>query len=150
MQLGLATETQKVSLPVKRRLACEQLSYFAQVSILIPALSPCMTQRWTDQNISFLCFVFHMYFEFASVFYDQAHYCLSGCDMTHGCGKKHLTFIKWKYLEAKVKHIPIRIFFSLSSNSSKNWRLPILKCTGSGILLSRSDPWQGHWAIQSY
>ncbi|KAL5717435.1 hypothetical protein ACHQM5_010435 [Ranunculus cassubicifolius] len=50
MQLGLAVEGHKVSLPVKRRLACEQLR----------------------------------------------------CNMTHGCGKKHLMFIKWKYLQAKA------------------------------------------------
>ncbi|KAF5200222.1 Endosomal targeting bro1-like domain-containing protein [Thalictrum thalictroides] len=61
MQLGLAVESQNASLSVKRRLACEQLSYFA-----------------------------------------QAHYCLSGCNMAHACGKKHLMFIKWKYLEAKA------------------------------------------------
>ncbi|KAF9622399.1 hypothetical protein IFM89_031202 [Coptis chinensis] len=61
MQLGLAVESQKASTSVKRRLACEQLSYFA-----------------------------------------QAHYCLSECDMTHGCGKKHLMYIRWKYIEAKA------------------------------------------------
>ncbi|XP_077228918.1 endosomal targeting BRO1-like domain-containing protein isoform X2 [Tasmannia lanceolata] len=60
MQLGLAVENQKATLSVKRRLACEQVSYFA-----------------------------------------QAHYCLSGC-ITVGYGKKHLLFIKWKYLEAKA------------------------------------------------
>lgn len=31
MQLGLALESEKATLPVKRRLACEEVSYFAQV-----------------------------------------------------------------------------------------------------------------------
>ncbi|KAE9449015.1 hypothetical protein C3L33_19086, partial [Rhododendron williamsianum] len=61
IQLGLAVDSQNVSLPVKRRLACEQLSY-----------------------------------------YGQAHYCLSGCNTDSQHGKKHLLFIKWKYLEAKA------------------------------------------------
>uniref|UniRef100_A0A5B7AMU4 BRO1 domain-containing protein n=1 Tax=Davidia involucrata TaxID=16924 RepID=A0A5B7AMU4_DAVIN len=61
MQLSLAVESQNATLSVKRRLACEQLSYFG-----------------------------------------QAHYCLSGCNIDHGYGKKHLLFIKWKYLEAKA------------------------------------------------
>ncbi|KAF6137983.1 hypothetical protein GIB67_041856 [Kingdonia uniflora] len=61
LQLGLAIESQTATLSVKRRLACEQLSYFA-----------------------------------------QAHYCLSGCDFNHGYGKKHILFIKWKYIEAKA------------------------------------------------
>jgi len=36
--------------------------------------------------------------------FDQAYHCLSGGDMdtNNGCGKKHLWFIKWKFLEAKV------------------------------------------------
>ncbi|XAR58317.1 hypothetical protein NMG60_11026765 [Bertholletia excelsa] len=61
IQLGLAIESQKATLSVKRRLACEQLSYFA-----------------------------------------QAYHCLSGCDIDHGYGKKHLSFLKWKCLEAKA------------------------------------------------
>ncbi|XP_010250576.1 PREDICTED: uncharacterized protein LOC104592790 [Nelumbo nucifera] len=61
MQLGIAVESQKATLSVKRRLACEQLNYFA-----------------------------------------QAHNSLSECNITHGYGKKHLLFIKWKYLEAKA------------------------------------------------
>ncbi|XP_042969327.1 BRO1 domain-containing protein BROX homolog isoform X1 [Carya illinoinensis] len=62
IQLGLAVECQKATLSVKRRLACEQLSYFS-----------------------------------------QAYQCLSGCDMDadNGYGKKHLWFIKWKFLGAK-------------------------------------------------
>ncbi|MQL94941.1 hypothetical protein Taro_027601 [Colocasia esculenta] len=61
MQLGLAAESDKATLSVKRRLACEQVSYFA-----------------------------------------QAHYCLSGCITNGVYGKKHILFIKWKYLEAKA------------------------------------------------
>ncbi|KAF5748671.1 hypothetical protein HS088_TW04G00629 [Tripterygium wilfordii] len=61
IQLGLAVESQKATLSVKRRLACEQLIYFS-----------------------------------------QAYHCLSGCDTSHGYGKKHLCFIKWKFLEAKA------------------------------------------------
>ncbi|KAJ7976280.1 BRO1 domain containing protein [Quillaja saponaria] len=61
IQLGLAVESQKASLSVKRRLACEQLIYFS-----------------------------------------QAYHCLSGCDINQGYGKKHLWFIKWKFLEAKA------------------------------------------------
>uniref|UniRef100_A0A7N0VBM1 BRO1 domain-containing protein n=1 Tax=Kalanchoe fedtschenkoi TaxID=63787 RepID=A0A7N0VBM1_KALFE len=61
IQLGLAVECPNATLSVKRRLACEQLTFFS-----------------------------------------QAHYCLSGCDVNQGYGKKHLLFIKWKYLEAKA------------------------------------------------
>ncbi|XP_060958054.1 uncharacterized protein LOC133029980 [Cannabis sativa] len=62
IQLGLAVECQKATLSVKRRLACEQLSY-----------------------------------------YGQAFQSLSGAyDNDHGNGKKHLWFIKWKFLEAKA------------------------------------------------
>lgn len=32
MQLGLAIESEKATLSVKRRLACEEVSYFSQVS----------------------------------------------------------------------------------------------------------------------
>ncbi|XP_068667069.1 uncharacterized protein [Aristolochia californica] len=60
MQLGLAIQSQKATLSVKRRLACEQVSYL-----------------------------------------EQAHYCLSGC-ISEGYGKKHILFLKWKYLEAKA------------------------------------------------
>ncbi|KAK9064701.1 hypothetical protein SSX86_016083 [Deinandra increscens subsp. villosa] len=61
MQLASAVQCKNATLSVKRRLACEQLSYFS-----------------------------------------QAHYCLSTCDNLNGYGKKHLSFIKWKYLEAKA------------------------------------------------
>ncbi|GFY87134.1 endosomal targeting BRO1-like domain-containing protein [Actinidia rufa] len=61
IQLGLAIESQNATSSVKRRLACEQMSY-----------------------------------------YGQAHYCLSGCNIGGGYGKKNLLFIKWKYLEAKA------------------------------------------------
>ncbi|WJX77139.1 hypothetical protein P8452_60474 [Trifolium repens] len=61
IQLGLAVESQKATMPVKRRLACEQLIYFT-----------------------------------------QAYHCLSGCDFNQGHGKKHLRFIKWKFLESKA------------------------------------------------
>ncbi|XP_074372196.1 uncharacterized protein LOC141712957 isoform X2 [Apium graveolens] len=61
MQLGLAVESQNATLSVKRRLACEQLSYLG-----------------------------------------QAHYCLSTSNNNQGYGKKHMLFIKWKYLEAKA------------------------------------------------
>jgi hypothetical protein len=33
IQLGLASECEKATLSVKRRLACEQVSYFSQVSV---------------------------------------------------------------------------------------------------------------------
>ncbi|XP_015064208.1 BRO1 domain-containing protein BROX homolog isoform X2 [Solanum pennellii] len=61
IQLGLALESQNATLSVKRRLACEAVSYYAQT----------------------LC-------------------CLSGDNNFHGTAKKHLLFIKWKYLEAKA------------------------------------------------
>ncbi|XP_050231197.1 uncharacterized protein LOC126680184 [Mercurialis annua] len=61
IQLGLAVESQKATLSVKRRLACEQLIYFG-----------------------------------------QAYNCLSECDMNYENGKKHLWFIKWKFLESKA------------------------------------------------
>ncbi|KAD7478724.1 hypothetical protein R6Q59_005514 [Mikania micrantha] len=61
MQLASAVQSKNATLSVKRRLACEQLSFFS-----------------------------------------QAHYSLSTCDNLNGYGKKHLSFIKWKYLEAKA------------------------------------------------
>ncbi|KAK4367380.1 hypothetical protein RND71_011172 [Anisodus tanguticus] len=61
IQLGLALESQNATLSVKRRLACEAVSYYGQA----------------------LC-------------------CLSGDNNSHGTAKKHLSFIKWKYLEAKA------------------------------------------------
>ncbi|XP_071725382.1 uncharacterized protein [Rutidosis leptorrhynchoides] len=61
IQLGLAVESQKASLSVKRRLACEQL-----------------------------------------VYYSQAYQSLSECDNDYSLGKKHIWFIKWKFLEAKA------------------------------------------------
>ncbi|KAL1352613.1 hypothetical protein HN51_016602 [Arachis hypogaea] len=61
IQLGLAVESQKATLSVKRRLACEQLLYFS-----------------------------------------QAYHCLTGCELNQGHGKKHLKFIKWKFLESKA------------------------------------------------
>ncbi|KAL1188971.1 hypothetical protein V5N11_029075 [Cardamine amara subsp. amara] len=62
IQLGLAVDSQKATLSVKRRLACEQVIYFS-----------------------------------------QAYHCLSGCEVvSHGCAKKLLRFIYWKFLEAKA------------------------------------------------
>ncbi|KAJ4908406.1 Endosomal targeting BRO1-like domain-containing protein [Raphanus sativus] len=62
IQLGLAVDSQKATLSVKRRLACEQVIYFS-----------------------------------------QAYQCLSGCEIvSHGCAKKLLRFIYWKFLEAKA------------------------------------------------
>ncbi|KAJ0857547.1 putative BRO1 domain-containing protein BROX [Helianthus annuus] len=61
MQLASAVGCKNATLSVKRRLACEQLSYFS-----------------------------------------QPHYCLSTCDNLNGYEKKHLSFIKWKFLEAKA------------------------------------------------
>ncbi|KAJ4733058.1 Endosomal targeting BRO1-like domain-containing protein [Rhynchospora pubera] len=61
MQLGLASESDKATLSVKRRLACELVAYFS-----------------------------------------QAHYILSGCDTSDSYGKKLLSLIKWKFLEAKA------------------------------------------------
>ncbi|XP_054802633.1 uncharacterized protein LOC129306200 isoform X2 [Prosopis cineraria] len=61
IQLGLAVEDQKATLSVKRRLACEQVTYFS-----------------------------------------QAYHCLLRCDFNQGYRKKHIQFIKWKFLEAKA------------------------------------------------
>ncbi|XP_010524246.1 PREDICTED: uncharacterized protein LOC104802368 isoform X2 [Tarenaya hassleriana] len=61
IQLGLAIESQKATLSVKRRLACEQVLYFT-----------------------------------------QAYQCLSDCEVSHGCPKKLIRFIYWKFLEAKA------------------------------------------------
>nr|GEW33357.1 BRO1 domain-containing protein BROX homolog [Tanacetum cinerariifolium] len=61
MQLASAVGCKNATLSIKKRLACEQLSYFG-----------------------------------------QAHYCFSTCDNLNGYGKKHLSFIKWNYLEAKA------------------------------------------------
>ncbi|KAM7267925.1 hypothetical protein ACFE04_010091 [Oxalis oulophora] len=61
IQLGLAVEIKNVTLSVKRRLACEQLTYYC-----------------------------------------QAYRCLAKCENNYSYGKKHLLFIKWKFLEAKA------------------------------------------------
>ncbi|XWS40539.1 hypothetical protein CRYUN_Cryun17cG0004200 [Craigia yunnanensis] len=36
------------------------------------------------------------------IYYSQAYQRLSGCDLNHEYGKKHMWFIKWKFLEAKA------------------------------------------------
>ncbi|KAK2665973.1 hypothetical protein Ddye_004547 [Dipteronia dyeriana] len=36
------------------------------------------------------------------IYFSQAYQCLSGCDMNYVYGKKHLWFIKWKFLEWKA------------------------------------------------
>ncbi|KAB5516215.1 hypothetical protein DKX38_026863 [Salix brachista] len=82
IQLGFAVESQKASLSVKRRLACEQMIYFGQV---LSSLTLIVSQ------LSSLLFV--------SI---QAYHFLSELDMSNGHGKKHLCFIKWKFLEAKA------------------------------------------------
>lgn len=61
MQLGLAIDSPKATLAVKRRLACEMVKYWHQVQESIPDLP-----------------------------------------VSDGWGKKHLLFVKWKYVEAKV------------------------------------------------
>ncbi|KAL4192085.1 hypothetical protein AMTRI_Chr06g170490 [Amborella trichopoda] len=61
MQLGFALESEKATLSVKRRLACEQVEYLA-----------------------------------------KAYCCLPSCNFVERYERKHLLFIKWKYLEAKA------------------------------------------------
>ncbi|KAF0893452.1 hypothetical protein E2562_025249 [Oryza meyeriana var. granulata] len=61
MQLGLAIDSPKATLAVKRRLACEMVKYWYQIQESIPELPVC-----------------------------------------DGWGKKHLLFVKWKYVEAKA------------------------------------------------
>jgi hypothetical protein len=61
MQLGLAVDSPKATLAVKRRLACEMVKYWNQIQESIPELTA-----------------------------------------SDGWGKKHLLFVKWKYVEAKV------------------------------------------------
>lgn len=36
------------------------------------------------------------------IYFSQAYQCLSECDMDRGYGKKHMSFIKWKFLESKA------------------------------------------------
>ncbi|KAK7377590.1 hypothetical protein VNO80_03018 [Phaseolus coccineus] len=36
------------------------------------------------------------------IYFSQAYHCLLGCDTNQGRGRKHLRFIKWKFLEAKA------------------------------------------------
>ncbi|OIW17044.1 hypothetical protein TanjilG_05707 [Lupinus angustifolius] len=36
------------------------------------------------------------------IYFSQAYHYLSGCDINQGHGKKHIRFIKWKFLEAKA------------------------------------------------
>jgi hypothetical protein len=61
MQLGLAVDSPRATLAVKRRLACEMVKYWKQIQESIPDLAA-----------------------------------------SDGWGKKHLLFVKWKYVEAKV------------------------------------------------
>ncbi|XP_031474927.1 uncharacterized protein LOC116247105 isoform X2 [Nymphaea colorata] len=61
IQLSLAVESEKATLSVMRRLACEQLTYFAQAYLCLSSYGDC------EQRL-----------------------------------KKHLLFVKWKYLEAKA------------------------------------------------
>uniref|UniRef100_A0A0D9W7D8 BRO1 domain-containing protein n=1 Tax=Leersia perrieri TaxID=77586 RepID=A0A0D9W7D8_9ORYZ len=60
MQLGLAIDSPKATLAVKRRLACEMVKYWHQIQESIPELP-----------------------------------------VSNGWGRKHLLFVKWKYVEAK-------------------------------------------------
>jgi hypothetical protein len=61
MQLGLAIDSPKATLAVKRRLACEMVKYWHQIQESIPEIP-----------------------------------------VSDGWGKKHLLFVKWKYVEAKA------------------------------------------------
>ncbi|KAF1885973.1 hypothetical protein Lal_00032283 [Lupinus albus] len=36
------------------------------------------------------------------IYFTQAYHYLSGCDINQGHGKKHIRFLKWKFLEAKA------------------------------------------------
>lgn len=111
IQLGLAVECQKATLSVKRRLACEQLTYFSQVQKLesfnIISLFMQITVIRESSGES------HDFFVFICCFHHQAYHCLSNCDTNHGHGKKHLWFIKWKFLEAKVYYIFNSIYIEL-------------------------------------
>ncbi|GJN04789.1 hypothetical protein PR202_ga22361 [Eleusine coracana subsp. coracana] len=83
IQLGLASECEKATLSVKRRLACEQVSYFSQG---VSSYPHCIKKKK----------------KFLSSLLWQAHYCLSGCDTSDSYGKKLLLFLKWKCMEAKA------------------------------------------------
>lgn len=50
-------------------------------------------------------------------FDNQAYHCISNCDTSHGYGKKHMWFIKWKFLEAKVSNaIDTKLYLAISIN----------------------------------
>jgi hypothetical protein len=64
IQLGLAIDSPKATLAVKRRLACEMVKYWHQVQESIPEIP-----------------------------------------VSDGWWRKHLLFVKWKYVEAKVSKL---------------------------------------------
>lgn len=106
IQLGLALESQNATLSVKRRLACEAVSYYAQVLEIL----------WMLPSQLLVCFLHHMFVYLTSFFLFQTLCCLSGDNNFHRTAKKHLLFIKWKYLEAKV-FLPTKIVVKLFSSS---------------------------------
>ncbi|XP_034603422.1 uncharacterized protein [Setaria viridis] len=82
MQLGLAIDNPKATLAVKRRLACEMIKCWKQVSF-----SDLMSRPYG-------CIM--------STIVKQVKDSIPELPLSDGWGKKHSLFVKWKYVEAKA------------------------------------------------
>uniref|UniRef100_A0A453CGM7 BRO1 domain-containing protein n=1 Tax=Aegilops tauschii subsp. strangulata TaxID=200361 RepID=A0A453CGM7_AEGTS len=97
MQLGLAIDSPKATLAVKRRLACEMVKYWHQVQESIPELP-----------------------------------------VSEGWGKKHLLFVKWKYVEAKSAAYYFHGLILDEGNSEKSHGMAIAALEASEEFLKES------------
>lgn len=97
MQLGLAIDSPKATLAVKRRLACEMVKYWHQVQESIPDLP-----------------------------------------VSDGWGKKHLLFVKWKYVEAKSAAYYFHGLILDEGNSEKSHGMAIAALEASEEFLKES------------
>ncbi|KAM0851099.1 hypothetical protein ACQ4PT_052649 [Festuca glaucescens] len=97
MQLGLAVDSPKATLAVKRRLACEMVKYWNQIQESIPELTA-----------------------------------------TDGWGKKHLLFVKWKYVEAKAAAYYFHGLILDEGNSEKSHGMAVAALQASEEFLKES------------
>lgn len=97
MQLGLAIDSPKATLAVKRRLACEMVKYWNQIQESIPELTA-----------------------------------------SDGWGKKHLLFIKWKYVEAKAAAYYFHGLILDEGNSEKSHGMAVAALQASEEFLKES------------
>ncbi|XP_062226225.1 uncharacterized protein LOC133924622 isoform X1 [Phragmites australis] len=97
MQLGLAIDSPKATLAVKRRLACEMVKYWHQVQESIPELP-----------------------------------------VSDGWGRKHLLFVKWKYVEAKAAAYYFHGLILDEGNTEKSHGMAIAALQASEEFLKES------------